>query len=127
MPDFNVVKQPMHDRIVFIAESVATEQKSAGGIIMVQQETQIQYGQATALKVGTGRVFNGNTIPLAIQEGDRFLYNIQAASKFRLGGVDYSQVREADIITTLGTVEEVKVKAVRPEAPKNRVRSTSIL
>ena len=110
--DFDTVEQPMDDRIVFISEAVQTEQKSAGGIIMVQKEEAIPYGQATALKVGLGRITNGGLIPLAINEGDRFLYNIQAATTFRLGGIDYSQVRQSDIITTIrSSKEEVKVRA----------------
>jgi chaperonin GroES len=91
---------PLHDRIV--VERVASEEKTAGGIIIPDTaKEKPQEGRIAAVGPGK-RDKNGDIIPLDVKAGDKILFTKWAGTEFKSDGKEYMIMREDDI---LGVVE----------------------
>lgn len=87
----------LSDRIAVIVDTVDTK-KTESGIILATQQVQ-QPNTGTVSSVGPGRLLNtGEIIPVALQEGDRIVFNQHSGTKISLGGQEYLILREADIL-----------------------------
>ena len=91
--------RPLQDRV--LVERVAAEEKSAGGIIIPDSaKEKPQEGKVVA--VGSGkRKDDGTLIPMDVKKGDRILFSKYAGSEVTLDGVEYSIMREDDILGVL--------------------------
>ena len=88
--------KPLHDRV--LVQRVEEEEKTKGGIIIPETaKEKPQEGKIVA--VGDGRILeNGNTVPLAVKEGDRVLFGKYSGTEIKVAGEDYLIMREEDIL-----------------------------
>mgnify|MGYP003572472703 CR=1 FL=1 len=91
--------RPLQDRV--LVERVAAEEKSAGGIIIPDSaKEKPQEGKIVAVGGGK-RKEDGTLIPMDVKKGDRILFSKYAGSEVTLDGVEYSIMREDDILGVL--------------------------
>lgn len=88
--------KPLHDRV--LVERVSEEEKTKGGIIIPDSaKEKPQEGKVVA--VGTGKVLdNGQTLTMAVKQGDKVLFGKYSGSEIKLEGVEYVIIREDDIL-----------------------------
>lgn len=85
------------DRVAVLVD-VIDNSKTESGIILATQPTQ-QPNTGTVTAVGPGRILNsGETIPVALKEGDRVVFNQYSGTKISLDGQEYLILREGDIL-----------------------------
>lgn len=87
--------QPLHDRV--LVRRVASEEKSAGGIIIpdTAKEKPIE-GEVIA--VGPGGVDeHGKTISMAVKAGDRVLFGKWSGTEVKLNGEELLIMKESDL------------------------------
>ena len=88
--------KPLSDRVVL--KPVEAEEKTKTGIILtasVQEKPQI----AEVVAVGEGAYAEDGTIrPVKVKVGDRVIAAKYAGTEVKADGVDYTIVREADIL-----------------------------
>lgn len=88
--------KPLRDRV--LVERVSEEEKTKGGIIIPDSaKEKPQEGKVVA--VGPGKLLdNGTTCPLTVKTGDRVLFSKYSGSDVKLEGVEYTIIREDDIL-----------------------------
>jgi len=89
---------PLHDRVV-IRRVQETETVRGGIIIPDSAKEKPQEGLVIA--VGTGRHEKGQTIPLAVKEGDRVLFGKYAGTEIKIEGEEFLIVKEEEILGIL--------------------------
>lgn len=89
---------PLHDRVV-IRRVQETETVRGGIIIPDTAKEKPQEGLVIA--VGTGRHEKGQTIPLAVKEGDRVLFGKYAGTEIKIEGEELLIVKEEEILGIL--------------------------
>lgn len=88
------------DRVAIKVDVIDTT-KTESGIYLATQQTQTP-NTGTVTAVGPGRILNtGELIPVALNEGDRVVFNQYAGSKISLDGQEYLILREGDILGVL--------------------------
>lgn len=90
---------PVHDRI--IATAFEPEQKTQGGIIIVQSEKDQHRDTAFAkvIAVGKGKqVDSGGKLPMETEVGDIIVFNERIPLKFPFNGIEYLVLRESDVL-----------------------------
>jgi chaperonin GroES len=92
--------RPLHDRI--LVRRVDEDEKTAGGII-IPDTAKEKPQQGVVVAVGPGaRNEAGELLPLDVAVGDRVLFGKYAGGEVRIGGAEYSIMKESDI---MGVVE----------------------
>ena len=88
--------KPLGDRIV--VETVANEEKSAGGIILPDSaQEKPMTGKVTA--VGSGKVLdNGKVIPLEVKVGDKVLFGKYAGTEIKIDGEKFMMMQERELL-----------------------------
>jgi chaperonin GroES len=97
-PSFKV--QPLHDRVIIKEDNESIEQTTASGIIIpitVEQDKNGKRGKVIA--VGTGKIDDGEVIPLNVKVGDTVLF--QWGDKIKVDNEDYYIVRESEILAII--------------------------
>jgi chaperonin GroES len=94
--------KPIHDRIVTI--KITPEQKSKGGLILVQSEVDQNrdtcYGKV--LHVGDGKQVDGTgKLPMTVKVDDIIVFNERIPLKFPHNGIEYLILRESDVLLVL--------------------------
>ena len=90
--------KPLADRVV--TKPVEAEEKTKSGIILTaaaQEKPQMAEGVA----VGPGGVVDGNEVKMYVKVGDRVITSKYAGTEVKIDGVEYSIVRQADILATI--------------------------
>lgn len=98
VPSFKI--QPLHDRVIIKEDSESIEQTTASGIIIpitVEQDKSGKRGKVVA--VGSGRVDEGEIIPMNVRVGDNVLF--QWGDKIKVDNEDYYIVRESEILAVI--------------------------
>ena len=95
---------PLHDRVV-IRRIQETETVRGGIIIPDTAKEKPQEGIVIA--AGTGKFEKGQTVPLAVKEGDRVLFGKYAGTEIKLDGEEYLIVREDEILGVAEGVPEL--------------------
>src|SRR6267142_1681511 len=90
---------PLHDRVV-IRRIQETETVRGGIIIPDTAKEKPQEGVVIA--AGTGKFEKGQTVPLAVKEGDRVLFGKYSGSEIKIDGEELLIMREDEI---LGVIE----------------------
>jgi chaperonin GroES len=88
--------RPLHDRVhIKVLEG---EEKTAGGIIIPDTaKEKPQEGEIVA--VGSGaRTEDGKIIPMDVKVGDKVLFGKWSGTEVKIDGVEYSIMKEADIM-----------------------------
>ncbi len=88
--------RPLNDRVVVIR--MEEEEKTAGGII-IPDAAKEKPQQGKVIAVGPGKVDeNGRLIPMAVKKNDRVLFGKYAGTEIKLDGVEYTIMKEDDIL-----------------------------
>ena len=87
--------KPLADRVV--TKLVAAEETTKSGIILTaaaQEKPQI----AEVVAVGPGGVVDGNEVKMYVKVGDKVLTAKYAGTEVKVDGVEYSIIRQGDIL-----------------------------
>lgn len=93
--------QPIGDNLILEIEIKQKEEKSSGGIILINEGTEqsLRTDIAKVVAVGDGRILNnGDTLPLKTKIGDKVLYNKYAGTEIELESKKYLILKETDIL-----------------------------
>jgi chaperonin GroES len=100
---------PLHDRVV-IRRVQETETIRGGIIIPDTAKEKPQEGVVVA--VGTGKYDKGQTVPLAVKEGDRVLFGKYSGSEIKIDGEELLIMKEDEI---LGILTGASKSSEKPE------------
>ncbi len=90
--------KPLGDRVVI--EAIEKEETTASGIVLPDSaKEKPQEGKVVA--IGSGRLENGERVPLEVQEGDRVIYSKYAGTEIKVGDKEVLIMRESDILAVL--------------------------
>ena len=87
--------KPLADRIALVQR--AAEEKTQSGIFLTasaQEKPEIY----EVVEVGPGGVIDGNEVKMEVAVGDKVLVGKYSGSKIKLDDVDYTIVRQSDIL-----------------------------
>ncbi len=97
---------PLHDRVLI--RRVEEAETVRGGII-IPDTAKEKPQEGVVLAVGTGKFEKGQTIPLAVKEGDRVLFGKYAGTEIKIDGEELLILREEEILGILtGTGKSVE-------------------
>lgn len=87
---------PLLDRI--LVERFVPEAKTKGGI-MIPEKAQAKVHSATVVAVGPGgRADSGQTIPMAVKEGDKVLLPEYGGTKVEIENKEFYIFRDSDVL-----------------------------
>lgn len=89
---------PLHDRVAI--QRIAESETVRGGII-IPDTAKEKPQEGVVIAVGTGKYEKGQTIPLAVKEGDRVLFGKYAGTEIKIDGEDLLILREEEILGIL--------------------------
>ena len=87
--------KPLADRVV--VKQVEIEETSKGGIILpgsAKEKPQV----AEVVAVGPGGIVDGNEVKMTVKVGDRVITAKYAGTEVKCDGIEYSIVRQSDIL-----------------------------
>ena len=87
--------KPLADRVVLVQR--AAEEKTQSGIFLAasaQEKPEIY----EVTEVGPGGIVDGNEIKMEVKAGDKVLVGKYTGSKIKLEDVEYTIVRQSDIL-----------------------------
>ena len=87
--------KPLADRVVLMQSKA--EEKTQSGIFLTasaQEKPEIY----EVVEVGPGGVIDGNEVKMEVAVGDKVLVGKYSGSKIKLDDVDYTIVRQSDIL-----------------------------
>ena len=87
---------PLHDRL--LVRPAEAEQVTKGGIFLPDTaKEKPQQGEVVA--VGTGKLDdNGKLIPMAVKAGDKVLYGKYSGTEIKIDDVEYTILREDEVL-----------------------------
>ena len=89
---------PLHDRVLL--RRVEETETVRGGII-IPDTAKEKPQEGIVLAVGTGKFEKGQTIPLAVKDGDRVLFGKYAGTEIKIDGEELLILREEEILGIL--------------------------
>jgi chaperonin GroES len=89
---------PLHDRVLLRR---VEEVESVRGGIIIPDTAKEKPQEGLVLAVGTGKFEKGQTIPLAVKEGDRVLFGKYAGTEIKIDGEELLILREEEILGIL--------------------------
>jgi len=88
--------RPLHDRV--LVRRIEAEAKTAGGII-IPETAKEKPSEGEIVAIGTGYVNdNGETRPLAVQNGDKIIFSKWAGTEITVDGEELMVMKESVII-----------------------------
>ena len=90
---------PLHDRI--LVRRVEEADTVRGGII-IPDSAKEKPQEGVVIAAGTGKFEKGQTIPLAVKEGDRILFGKYAGNEIKIDGEELLIMREEEVLGILG-------------------------
>lgn len=92
--------KPLNDRV--LVKRLEEETKTAGGII-IPDSAKEKPMKGEVIAVGPGKVAeDGKRVKLAVEKGDKVLFNKYAGTEVKIDGVEHLMMREDDILAVLG-------------------------
>lgn len=104
--------RPLVDRVVI--KSVEAEETTKSGIILTAA-AQEKPSIAEIVAVGPGGIVDGKEVKMFVKVGEKVLISKYSGTEVKIDGVEYSIVRQDDI---LAVVEDAPVKAAPKAVPK---------
>ena len=91
--------KPLADRVVL--KQNAAEERTSSGIFLTaaSQEKPEVY---EVVEVGPGGIVDGNEVKMVVSTGDQVLVGKYSGTKVKLDEVEYTIVRQGDILAILG-------------------------
>ncbi|KAI3817276.1 hypothetical protein L1987_11065 [Smallanthus sonchifolius] len=83
-----------------LVEKIIPLSKTTAGILLPEKSSKLNSGKVIAVGPGT-RDISGNTIPVAVKEGDTVLLPEYGGTEVKLGEKEYHLFRDDDILGTL--------------------------
>ena len=90
--------KPLADRVVL--KQNAAEERTASGFILpasAQEKPEVY----EVVEVGPGGVVEGNEVKMVVKTGDQVLVGKYSGTKVKLNDVEYTIVRQSDILAIL--------------------------
>jgi chaperonin GroES len=106
---------PLHDRVV--VRRVQEAETVRGGII-IPDSAKEKPQEGTIIAVGTGRFEKGQTVPLAVKEGDRVLFGKYSGSEIKIDGEELLIMKEDEILGILSGASKGAEKLEKAGAAK---------
>jgi chaperonin GroES len=98
---------PLHDRVLI--RRVEEAETVRGGII-IPDSAKEKPQEGIVLAAGTGKFEKGQTIPLAVKEGNHVLFGKYAGTEIKIDGEELLIVREEEILGILNGAGHKKGK-----------------
>ena len=98
---------PLHDRVVIRR---VTEVETVRGGIIIPDTAKEKPQEGIVIAVGTGKFEKGQTIPLAVKEGDRVLFGKYAGTEIKIDDEEFLILREEEILGILSGVHKAPEK-----------------
>lgn len=119
--------RPLADRVVIKTVEAAETTKS--GIILTAS-AQEKPSIAEVVAVGPGGIVDGKEIKMTVKLGDKVLISKYSGNEVKVDGVEYSIVRQDDILAVVEDSEDAKAApkaaaAKAEKAPAKRGRKTA--
>ncbi len=89
---------PLGDKVV-LKQLVAEETTKSGIVIPGQAKEKPQ--QAEVIAVGPGAEVDGKLVPMQVKVGDKVVYSKYVGSEVKLEDVEYTIVKQADILAII--------------------------
>ena len=89
---------PLHDRVLL--RRVEESETVRGGII-IPDTAKKKPQEGVVIAVGTGKFEKGQTIPLAVHDGDHVLFGKYAGTEIKIDGEELLILREEEILGIL--------------------------
>ena len=89
---------PLHDRVVI--RRVQETETIRGGII-IPESAKEKPQEGVVIAAGTGKFEKGQTVPLAVKEGDRVLFGKYSGSEIKIDGEELLIMKEDEILGIL--------------------------
>ena len=90
--------KPLADRVVL--KQNAAEERTASGIFLTSS-AQEKHEVYEVLEVGPGGMVEGNEVEMIVEVGQKVLVGKYSGSKVKLDEVEYTIVRQADILAII--------------------------
>ena len=87
--------KPLADRVV--VKTIEAEETTKSGIILTAA-AQEKPSIAEVIEVGPGGMVDGNEVVMTVKPGDKVITSKYAGTEVKLDGVEYSVVRQSDIL-----------------------------
>ena len=87
--------QPLGERI--LVRAIEAEQVTAGGIVIPDTATE-KPQRGEVLAVGSGRLEDGERVPLDVAVGDEIIYSKYGGTEVNVEGEDLLILRESDVL-----------------------------
>jgi len=88
--------RPLHDRV--LVRRVDEDEKTSGGII-IPDTAQEKPQEGKVVAVGGGaKTEDGKIIPMDVKVGDKVLFGKWSGTEVKIGGKEYSIMKESDIM-----------------------------
>src|SRR3954462_9922991 len=100
---------PLHDRVLVRRME---EGESVRGGIIIPDSAKEKPQEGVVIAAGTGKFEKGQTIPLAVKEGDRVLFGKYAGNEIKIDGEELLIMKEDEI---LGILSGSGKSAEKPE------------
>lgn len=102
-----MIKAPEDIIIIKVEKKSSEPEKSASGLLIIQNETEQPKNIGVAFAVGEGRQLkNGVRVPMDVKVGDKIMFNPNNVMKFKHDGDDYLSLYSASVLAILGDEEE---------------------
>ena len=89
---------PLHDRV--LVRRLEEKETAKGGII-IPDTAKEKPMEGIVIAAGTGKFEKGQTIPLAVKEGDRVLFGKYAGTEIKIDGEELLIMKEDEILGIL--------------------------
>jgi chaperonin GroES len=91
--------RPLHDRV--LVQPLDGEEKTAGGII-IPDTAKEKPSEGKIIAVGPGaKTEDGKILPMEVKVGDLVLFGKWSGTEVKIDGVEYSIMKESDIMGIL--------------------------
>ena len=106
---------PLHDRVLI--RRIEEAETVRGGII-IPDSAKEKPQEGIVVAVGTGKFEKGQTIPLAVKEGDRVLFGKYSGTEIKIDGGEFLILREEEILGILVGSSKTAEKAEKAGSRK---------
>jgi chaperonin GroES len=89
---------PLHDRVVI--KRIQETETVRGGII-IPDTAKEKPQEGIVIAAGTGKFEKGQTVPLAVKEGDRVLFGKYSGTEIKIDGEDFIIMKEEEVLGIL--------------------------
>ena len=90
--------RPLSDRVVI--KSLEAEETTASGFILAGNAKE-KPQMAEVVAVGPGGIVDGKEVTMNVKVGDKVFYSKYAGTEIKLDGVEYTIVRQNDILAVV--------------------------